>query len=139
MEEAFFSCFFDREKDNQTFEKSGMLAAKGKVSRILGRVCGRGAAHGEVRRGQALRSRRKLPEYPEATRASDFLCVGGGGEGSLEEFGELELGELEEGAWILRRRTRVWGLERRRQGAGGFKGYRLMPPTPRNVEVQLVI
>ena len=30
-----------------------MLAAKGKVLRILGRVCGRGVADGEVRRGQA--------------------------------------------------------------------------------------
>ena len=33
----------------------------------------------------------------------------------------MELGELEEGAWILRRRTRVWDLERRQKGDGGLK------------------
>jgi hypothetical protein len=106
LEEADFSCFFDRQKVGQKSEKSGMLAAKGKVSGILGRVCGRGVAHGEVRRGQALRSRRMLPEFPENMRTRRFLW-GGWGKENLEELGELEFGELEEGAWILRRRTRV--------------------------------
>ena len=32
---------------------------------------------------------------------------GGWGKENLEEFGELEFGELEEGAWILRRRICV--------------------------------
>ena len=47
------------------------------------------------------------------------------GKENLEELGELELGEFEEGAWILIRRIRVWGLERRQKGDGGSKGYRL--------------
>ena len=33
--------------------------------------------------------------------------MGWRGKENLEELGELELGESEEGAWILRRRTRV--------------------------------
>ena len=77
-----------------------MLAAK------LGRVCGRGVARGEVRRGQALRSRRMLPEFPENMRTRRF-SLGVWGKENLEELGELELGELEEGAWILRRRIGV--------------------------------
>ena len=95
-----------------------MLAAKGKVLRIWGRVCGRGVADGEVRRGQALRSRRMLPEFPENMRTRRFLW-GVWGKENLEELGELELGELEEGAWILKKENSCSGSERRRKGDGG--------------------
>ena len=95
-----------------------------------GRVCGRGVADGEVRRGQALRSRRMLPEFPENMRTRRFLW-GGWGKENLEEFEELEFGELEEGAWILRRRTRVWGSERRHKGDGRLLMCGALPPTHR--------
>ena len=65
-----------------------------------------------------------LPEFPEYMRTRRFLW-GGWGKENLEELGELEFGELEEGAWILKKENSGRDLARRHKGDGGSKGYRL--------------
>ena len=98
--------FFDRQKVGQKSEKSGMLATKVRPPAIFGSGLRQG---GGPRRGK---ERTSSPISADAAGVSgkyenQAFLWGVWGKENLEELGELELGELEEGAWILRRRTRV--------------------------------
>ena len=115
-----FHVFFDRQKVDQKSENSGMLAAKGRPPAIFGSGLRQG---GGPRRGK---ERTSSPISADAAGVSgkyenQAFFVGVWGKENLEELGELELGELEEGAWILIRRVGVAILNAVRRGTADLK------------------
>ena len=112
--------FFDRQKVSPKSEKSGMLAAKVLPTAIFGSGLRQG---GGPRRGK---ERTSSPISADAAGVSgkyenQAFFWGVWGKENLEELGELELGELEEGAWILIRRVCVAILNAVRRGTADLK------------------
>ena len=93
MEEADFSCFFDRQKVGPKSEKSGMLAAKGRPPAIFGSGLRQG---GGPRRGK---ERTSSPISADAAGVSGkyenqaFFC-GGLGEGEFRGIGRIGIGRV---------------------------------------------
>ena len=93
MEEADFSCFFDRQKVSHKSEKSGRLAAKGRPPPIFGSGLRQG---GGPRRGK---ERTSSPISADAAGVSgkyenQAFFVGGLGEGEFRGIGRIGIGRV---------------------------------------------
>ena len=122
-EEAYFSCFSDRQKVSyKNLKNRACWRPKGVQTLFLGRVCGRGVAHGEVRRGQALRSRRMLPEFPENMRTRRFF--GGLGEGEFRGIGRIGIGRVGGRSLDIEKENLCMGFRTPSQGGRRTKGLR---------------
>ena len=124
MEEADFSCFFDRQKVGQKSEKSGMLAAKGRPPAIFGSGLRQG---GGPRRGK---ERTSSPISADAAGVSgkdenQAFFVGGLGEGEFRGIGRIGIGRVGGRSLDIDKESLCSDSERRQKGDGGSKGYRL--------------
>ena len=129
MEEADFSCFFDRQKVGQKSEKSGMLATKVRPPAIFGSGLRQG---GGPRRGK---ERTSSPISADAAGVSgkyenQAFFVGGLGEGEFRGIWRIGIGRVGGRSLDIEKENLCSDSERRHKGDGGSKGYRLFRRPP---------
>ena len=124
LEEADFSCFFDRQKVGNKSENSGMLATRVRPRAIFGSGLRQG---GGPRRGK---ERTSFPISADAAGASgkyenQVFFVRGLGEGEFRGIGRIGIGRVGGRSLDIEKASSGRDLARRHKGDGGSKGYRL--------------